>query len=482
MNLTGQLIIYWLPYIAGISIVVIGIFYIWKSVFADRNRGGRRCPRCWYDMTYSQGMTCSECGHTAQCEQDFTHTRRRWGRASFVLVLCVATILGMYWKLLDRGIIASLPTPILTMVMPLARDSGSEVFKQLSRRMMMSQVTDEQSEKIIARCVKGDWTSSPPDEAWINKYGMMLNTMRPRLVGRRNGQELHTLEKPLLNLPVKVDFDTRESWPAGASARIRVRARNWWPAGHYCRMRITNVEDPTDTRIIVQQPNRNGPSAYVLMSLPLTETQKELIYEVEVYRRRTNDDEVNQSGDDGWVRVNKETVTLPITIVDSLEAVFEPVSDEVTTKAMKSVFGSVTRWTGGPQPVRFQVLMRQTFIPEFNDTAIGVSVELFHNDRVVRQLDLWWIAGEDVTNRGYEHAVPFEDPETLLQITEEDLEANWELRVRSDPALALRAGDAPFYWKGDFTIAFTLDSRENDVRPKPRNWWVEEEEGEGDEK
>ena len=85
MNLTGQLIIYWLPYIAGISIVVIGIFYIWKSVCADRNRGGRRCPRCWYDMTYSQGMTCSECGHTAQSEQDFTHTRRRLGRAAIVL-------------------------------------------------------------------------------------------------------------------------------------------------------------------------------------------------------------------------------------------------------------------------------------------------------------------------------------------------------------------------------------------------------------
>lgn len=244
-------------------------------------------------------------------------------------------------------------------------------------------------------------------------------------------------------------------------------------------MRITNVDDPTDTRIIVQQPNRNGPRAYVLMTPPLEESQKELTYEVEVYRQRTEDDEVGQDNDDEWLSINKETITLPITIGDSLDTVIQPVSDEATTEAMKSVFGNVTRWTGGPQPVRFNIAANQTFSPEFKDTAIGVSVELFHNDRVVRQLDLWWIGGADVADRGYEHAVPFEDHDTLLQIREEDLDANWELRVRSDPALALRAGDAAFYWKGDFTVTFTLTSIEQDVRAKPLNWWVEEEEGDG---
>ena len=45
------------------------------------------------------------------------------------------------------------------------------------------------------------------------------------------------------------------------------------------------------------------------------------------------------------------------------------------------------------------------------------------------------------------------------------------MRVRGDPAIALRAGAASSYWAGEFTVP--LEVNEVGSTAPPKDWWVE---------
>src|SRR5262245_16943278 len=49
----------------------LGVLALWVGLFTDPSRGRRRCPACWYDMSGTDGMTCSECGRVAREEREF---------------------------------------------------------------------------------------------------------------------------------------------------------------------------------------------------------------------------------------------------------------------------------------------------------------------------------------------------------------------------------------------------------------------------
>jgi hypothetical protein len=60
-------------------VAVAGLVLFVIALRGDPARGRRRCPRCWYDLRGTPGMTCSECGFTGASELDFLRTRRhRW--------------------------------------------------------------------------------------------------------------------------------------------------------------------------------------------------------------------------------------------------------------------------------------------------------------------------------------------------------------------------------------------------------------------
>ncbi|MCZ6834518.1 MAG: hypothetical protein O7G85_01975 [Planctomycetota bacterium] len=466
--MSSDILLYWFPFVAMIAIVVFSTYMLWKALFADRSKGRRRCPKCWYDMAYSEGLTCSECGHVTRRESDFSRTRRHRGRAVLALFVSVFTILGGYWKLTERGFIASMPTSVLIAAFPLVQDSNSEVMRVMARRMMMNQVDAKHIERIVMRCAGGDWMLSPPDDGWIAKYGAFLNPIRAKLPAQRTGGEFHDLEKLLLDIPARVFLETNGTWPKGNPARIRVRTAEWWPIGYEIKLTITNVDDPDDFRSIVQRPDRNGSNVYVLNTPPLDESFTKASYDIEVFRRRTGLEET-------WQSMSVDRHTIPINVSESYETAIEAVSTEEMTEAVKSVFTGAARWTGGPQPVRFHLQYNPTYIEDFDGVAFGVTVELLHDGEVARQLDLWWSGGPDRRQRRFGHEVPFEDVATLLSIETEDLAEHWKFRVRSDPALALRAGNQKQYWKGEFTIdvlGLRIDNK--DVRPKPLNRWHEE--------
>jgi hypothetical protein len=106
-----------------------------------------------------------------------------------------------------------------------------------------------------------------------------------------------------------------------------------------------------------------------------------------------------------------------------------------------------------------------------DDTAFGASVEILRDDELARRLDLWWSTQPQPGGLNYGWLIVYENVPLLMQATEAD--GRWRMRVRGDPAIALRAGPASTYWAGEFTTPLVIEER-NSLAP-PQDWWVESE-------
>jgi hypothetical protein len=88
-------------WVGGVLLTLIGLWVLYRALFASRPRGVRRCPRCWYNMTGLE-WRCPECGHTVRTEKELRRTRRhwRWAVAGFVF----AAFAPAWWLGQDRAI------------------------------------------------------------------------------------------------------------------------------------------------------------------------------------------------------------------------------------------------------------------------------------------------------------------------------------------------------------------------------------------
>ena len=90
----------WAPviFLIGGALALIGVVVMIWALLADPSRGRRRCPKCWYDLSQTQGLRCSECGHEVRRERQLHKTRRRWRWAALALVLILAGGGGIGWQ------------------------------------------------------------------------------------------------------------------------------------------------------------------------------------------------------------------------------------------------------------------------------------------------------------------------------------------------------------------------------------------------
>lgn len=106
---------------AGALIACAALALAAWALFADRARGRRRCPKCWYDMSgaRSSEARCPECGRIVKHEKDWFRTRRRWRgvwMALSLLVLAVAS--GLVGKARRDGWESIAPTTVLILAAP----------------------------------------------------------------------------------------------------------------------------------------------------------------------------------------------------------------------------------------------------------------------------------------------------------------------------------------------------------------------------
>lgn len=96
--------------VAGIlgTVAVIGLAL---ALYADRSRGRRRCPRCWFDLSANgRELTCTECGRRHAHEGRMYLTRRHWKWATLCIVgLLAAAATWEYPAFKARGAPAYAP-------------------------------------------------------------------------------------------------------------------------------------------------------------------------------------------------------------------------------------------------------------------------------------------------------------------------------------------------------------------------------------
>ena len=104
----------WLFWISAMLLGLPGAGLLLWSLFGDRSRGGKRCPKCWYDMDRSPTLCCSECGHEVRRERKLYKTRRRWrGVVVSTLLLLLATGLAIQPKVQRDGWVSVLPLTVV---------------------------------------------------------------------------------------------------------------------------------------------------------------------------------------------------------------------------------------------------------------------------------------------------------------------------------------------------------------------------------
>ncbi len=457
----------WLVWGAGALAFIVAVAILWWGLFGDRARGRRRCPRCWYDMSHSNGLRCSECGRTAPNEKHLLRTRRRLFPA--LLAAIVASVGASYAieRGNQRGWLALMPTRVVMMSLPFSGDSYASLTSELTMRIGRRVMTDGQVRSLVKRCLRGDMLARPVSPEWERKYGTLLANCRG-VVPKEFG-----LDEELLKLPAHIKLTSRRSWPEDAPICLRLDVREWWPAGTECRVTLTPQWDPDDPITIWRDAaprsparpgsrNRNPPRVYPLV---IHDPPGSTRLEFDVVLERLVPGENSPT----WEEIQAEAITVDVKLAGTLADTLQPSANEQLRAAMENTFRTVTKWTSGRSPVRVRFDRRPSYnVQTQEDVMIGAVVDIMHAGTLARRLELWWPQRATARN-DYEYVVAYEDEELIKDAAEND---QWQLLVRGDPAVALRAGNGTTYWAGEFTLPLIIDPIET-VAPR-KYWWREQ--------
>ena len=118
---------------SGLLLGMAGLWLIYWFLLADRAKGRKRCPKCWYDMPSADSLRCPECGNDAKREADLLKTRRRWKNLWMcLLVFLAAGYLWIHPKVKQDGWASVLPNTVLIFSLRLPENDWA--FAELGKR------------------------------------------------------------------------------------------------------------------------------------------------------------------------------------------------------------------------------------------------------------------------------------------------------------------------------------------------------------
>jgi hypothetical protein len=229
---------------AAVVLAAGGVVLLGWSLWWDRPRGRKRCPKCWYDMSGAAGLVCPECGKDARRERRLLKTRRRWGWATLAVVLLLAAYPVRQVPIVRRdGWWAAAPTWAVILAVPYLEHRG-----ELRRS---TRWRDPLYSEIRARLIGHG--AEPPRLTRLERW--LLDGASRRALGRRTeeskklGARLFVLARP----------DSVERAPAGREAYVvlAASARAYATCRTY-RHTATTAHGSTTVRSLVAMERDTG--------------------------------------------------------------------------------------------------------------------------------------------------------------------------------------------------------------------------------
>ncbi|MCI0364143.1 MAG: hypothetical protein L0Y44_01890 [Phycisphaerales bacterium] len=444
----------WIFWIGGALLALSGLTLLTWSLFWDRSKGRRRCPRCWYDMSATPALICSECGKVAKRERKLGKTRRRWRLA----IIAFLGVLSGGWLTLmpkaDRdGWWSLVPNRVLIAGLPFAGSIDDFWCKEMARRVALGtpfqdprfqsrfgapnyKLTAREWEQFFDRCVAGDVLARPLSERWKQKYGELIHAWTQSGLFEVD-PEAEAAQHKLWTLPLHLEVSSRPVWPHDAAPLVECSLQNWWPIVASPRALVT-PRTPNPATILVG----DSPDRWLILD---NSTDEQMTFDV-VYEGIPNQP--------GLATPSTETILIPIRRGGSAADYLTPVVSPDMDAAMRSLRYQVSQYRDG-KGRRISFDTRSTQVGAFNGVAVGVVFEFTLNGEVVARQPVWWQAGAI-----RENFLPFAPPEgNMDRVFMAAPNETAMIRVRSDPNIALRVLDCDQYWEGEVTIPLKIVTR-----------------------
>lgn len=393
----------WVFTAVGWTLAAVGAAVLAWSLFWDRARGRRRCPKCWYDMAGVPGLTCPECGQAARDERALAGTRRR----RRVAALAVATALGGYLTLNAPELRAHGPAGLVPSTVLLLwkgqLDRSSEGSRQLFHGLPTGRTA--LAEELYRRYRSGE-----------------LSHWQQRIVSRA---------LPIGRLAPD-EFTVRDRWPQDVPLIM------WGTPSHAegCHPRqivFTPLYAP-GARIIetVHLADGSGPPWWGYYAhwreFPPPPPGRPPQVSIELRERGRGDDESTCS-----VQLWSTVRQLPVVVAGSPENALRPVESGDCALSFRLKLQHLSHGSGWAT----LSVVPQITVP--TNVSVGLSVEFLEKGVPVAWATVCLSDGPTAAVDGDVNRLTGAQPDDLT------------IRVRGDPVVALRAHDAESYWKGEFT-------------------------------
>ena len=313
---------------------------------------------------------------------------------------------------------------------------------------------------LLDLCIEGDPSARPVSEAWKQKYGEILDSFR----GASTKVFDPALEEKWLTLPAQIHFEVRSPWPNEIPIVIEPQIGLWWRDNMDMTLSVTPQWGELGKMEV-------GYAQDFLFLPVMAEGEHRLAFDIERKRRRriylgsaeSDYPYYRHEFDD----LGSTTLSKSIRIEGKLSDYLRGIEDAQMIAALRDGLQAKIRmfkgvWIDGelfPDNIFFTLGYDATFsfIQLFQDAAIGLKIELLHDDQLVGTCHLVWPGGPTakyVAYHGRNHKIyGISERQVEGFIESHDInEGNWTFRVTEDASMALTIPNATSYWTGSFTV------------------------------
>lgn len=511
--------------VGGLTVVCALLFDWIRQRIVHR----RRCPKCWYDLSHTPGLRCSECGYTAKREGKLIKARRRWGLASFGVLLLVGSYAAHVTPAVqDRGWPAAVPMAVKILLIPVLRPSHENVTKYFDGSRVDTAATGFYDLGVQDRLFLGlldDYRSHTPKRflrplhhrlqtlvantsvvsheltkiEWHSPIHSALSSARWR------DREPFDWESITPTEPFHIRVESRSQWPRSVPLRVWIDIDvpgELQPHVLFFRTRCGTYERRIDWRHHGSRSGRGWSDRSVEL-WPIDDPDRDLdVVVVAVHEQSVRFAEQIPRAMRRSVTWPEQPVSIAVHIVHAVTDILEPVESPEFTSLLHELAkpqlelgilsfavpgesfygGTLSLLIDGRRSCSQS--RRHEFAPFLKSFTFAAAMEIRADGQAVGHGEFWM--SHDFPWLPWKHRphvllgsrykadqylsfmfVPFElNPE--WRMTNENRDADWTLLIRGDAETALRNVNSDRYWYGKAELPLTVKGGPWVVMPMER--------------